>query len=226
MSIANEYNQMAAMTVRTWASNPGPGAPRDLPDGYYKYGISLGSHFQPTAALGSLLADIAALPGIDVDHVTIPEASYHFTFLALASHVFDNASQLPAEVSDLKSLCRAFFGAESWTLDELRLLPGDNFLLLVGTPSPDLVALRERFAATLLASPWKAFIESRHEYRGYPFPPRIWHTTLCRYKGQFLPKASRHLYEKYLNQTFGSITLAPPRLRLVNYDWSSTTVLD
>lgn len=225
-SIANEYSQITAATLQTWVNNPSIGAPRPLPDGYYKFGISVGSFFQPTARLKPLFQELENLAGIDANHVTIPSTSFHFTFLALAGHEFDAFQALPPEVAELTEVCRKILDFKMWRLDQLRVLPGANFLLLVGMPSSELVELREKFAAALLDSSWKRFIQSRHEYRGYPFPPKIWHTTLCRYKAEFLPRETRQLYERYRNQTLGAIELEVPRLRRVNYDWSSTSLID
>ncbi len=74
------------------------------------------------------------------------------------------------------------------------------------------------FAEALITSGWREFILDRHEYKGYPFPPLIWHTTLCRYKRQFFPVSVRKLFENYKNHRIGSLSLDSPALRAINYD--------
>jgi hypothetical protein len=224
--IKDEYDRIEASTLLEWANHPSIGTSRELPSGYFKFGISVGSHFQPIERLKPLFREIEDIAATDTNHVPIPSTCYHFTFLALAGHHFDENQLLPPEIDDLKKVYRiSFSDLDTWKLDHLRLLPGRNFLLLVGTPSIELVERRERFAKALMDSPWRSFIESRHEYRGYPFPPKIWHTTLCRYKADFLPTETRQLFERYRDQNFGSIELEKPKLRKVNYDWSSTSLL-
>ena len=225
LNVEHEYSQLAENTLRLWNQNPGSGDFQELPDGYWKFGISTGSYFQIPKLLQPLIDAIENIRQLDANLVTIPSGCHHFTFLALAGHEFDEFQSLPKEIFDLKNLCDRFLNFPIWQLDSLRLLPGPNFLLLVGTPTPELIALRERFAAELLVSPWRTYILNRHEYKGYPFPPRIWHTTLCRYKAQFLPESLRQLYHEFKDQRFGSIHLEPPLLRRVNYDWSVTSLV-
>ena len=224
-NISSEYDRILNSTFDIWGSHPGIGLNKELPDGYTKFGISLGSFFKPTEELKPLFAAIGDLADLDPRHVILPSGSYHFTFLALAGHTLNENQPLPPEITSLKQICWQMIADEKWTLENLRLLPGPNFLLLVGKPSAKVAELREKFAKALLQSPWGPLIHLRHEYRGYPFPPVIWHTTLCRYKAEYLPERTRTLVRKYCNQRFGSIDLDPPLLRRVNYDWSRTVLI-
>ncbi len=224
--IEKEYDRLLAATENVWNCNPGTGQDIGMPAGYFDFGISIGSYFQPNDRVVDLLDELKSLNRSDSKHILIPEACYHFTFLALASHVFSKDQPLPPEVDGLKKICDTHLSIDSWQLQKLRIVPGANYLLLVGTPSAELVAMRRRFVDALYASSWAIHLKFRHENKGYPFPPRIWHTTLCRYTAEYLSKEARDLFRRYRDQDFGDVRMDAPQLRRVNYDWSATVLIE
>lgn len=223
--ILKTYQDLRRSTEENWAKHPTEGKLIGLPSGYFNIGVSMGSLFKPMEKLGLFIERLHSLSAEDDSLVIVPKECQHFTFLALASHKWVDIDELPLEVRFLKSLCQEFFHDLKWNLNDLQLVPGNNYLLLGGVPTTEIILQREKFAASLLNSPWESQIRNRHEYKGYPFPPVIWHTTLCRSKTEFLPQTVRDLYEVWKNENFGLMNLPAPQLRAINYDWTFNELL-
>ena len=218
--IESEYLQMTAQAEATWVDHPGTGKFTGLPVGYSKLGISIGSVYHPYDSLGSFLDLLEQASAEDTDLTLIPKASSHFTFLALAGHHWDSVSDLPQEIDEIKAIVSESLSGFQWRLVGLRIVPGRNFLLLAGVPDQTTIELREKLARRLEASAWRPHIAARYEYQGFPFPPLIWHTTLCRYQHERLSPRLRELYFQFKYSKFGNVELGTPTLRAINYDWT------
>lgn len=223
--ISDEYTRLTHTTLNLWQKNPTCGHSKSLPYGYSKFGLSVGNYFDPSELVNALHGKLLSIGSCDANAVLVPRHSLHFTYFAITNHLFSDAEWPSGKVTELKKNCHFHFKDENWHLDHLRLVPGPNFLLLAGLPSMEQIHRRNRFVDGLLSSSWRNEVHSRHANRGYPFPPLVWHTTLCRYQHEFFPKSIRDLFLEYKDVDFGSVSFAPPELRLVNYDWSTTTKL-
>lgn len=219
-AIENEYARITSESKDAWENEPSPGKFVGLPQGYTKLGISLGSYYLFNDRIRFFYSKLEQIASVDKALTLVPERSAHFTFLALAAHFWDHISELPQETKLLSDIVSRYFTKAEWRLNELRIVPGKNYLLLAGIPHEKTWRRRQEFAAGLLNSPWKKHIEQRHEYKGYSFPPVIWHTTLCRYQHEFLPQSVRELFRQFEAERFGELTLQAPELKAVNYDWS------
>ncbi len=216
---------MTTEALAEWARHPGVGKAIGRPEGYDRLGISIGSTYPPTAPIVELLLDLERLATTDLSLLLIPRHSTHFTFLAIAGHHWDDLNELPPETNELTELVARCLSNFPWRLNALRIIPGRNYLLLAGVPEERSIRMRALVAEGLKSSSWKGYLEKRYEQRGYPFPPLIWHTTLCRSSQEYLPETVRNLYHRYRDKNFGGVDLETPRLCAINYDWSTALEL-
>ena len=214
------------MTTRgldAWASASSAGEPIPADPLRKRLGVTSGRQFAPTGALIPLHAALLALAAGDPDVDVVPASSLHFTFLALAWDHYASAAEVP-NTSQLKPLFAARTREIPFTLGRLRLVAIPGALLLAGMPDPASAAARAGLAADLMAADWAPHIAER--YRGYPFPPRIWHTTLARSRRQLATPGMRALFADYQNSAFDDLALGPPFLVAANYNWTLLTRLD
>ena len=109
-------------------------------------------------------------------------------------------------------------------LGRLRLVVIPGALLLAGIPDLASATARAGLAADLMAADWAPHITER--YRGYPFPPMIWHTTLVRSRRQRATPGMRALFAEYRYSALDDLTLGPPWLVAANYNWTMVERLD
>jgi hypothetical protein len=220
-----EYNRMGKGAIDSWRTTSSIGRHIGLPDGYYDFGISVGSFFTLPNELEDIVHELEVHAAKDPHLTLVPPGKHHFTFLALAGHKWKSVEELPTELPILRSVVNEHLTSLDWRLSKLRLVPGKNYLLLAGVANTAADNARESFANALLESPWQRHIRERHEYKGYPFPPIIWHTTLCRYQYELFPESIRRLYWSRVELNVPSLLLETPRLRAVTYDWSISIAL-
>lgn len=208
---------MTARALEAWARGPDAGERIPADPLRTRLGVSSGRTFAATGALARLHADLLALSAGDADVDVVPAASLHFTFLALAWDHYASADKVP-NTSQLRPL----FAARAWNipfaLTQIRLVAIPGALLLAGIPDPVSAAARAGLAADLMAADWAPHITER--YRGYPFPPRIWHTTLARSRRQRATPGMRALFAEYRDSAFDDLALGPPWLVAANYNWT------
>jgi len=218
-----EYGAMTARGLDTWASAPTAGERVPADPLRTRLGVTSGRQFAPTGALIWLHAALLALAAGDADVDVVPASSLHFTFLALAWDHYASAAEVP-NTSQLKPLFAARTRDIPFTLGHLRLVAIPGALLLAGIPDPASAAARAGLAADLMAADWAPHIAER--YRGYPFPPRIWHTTLARSRRQLATPGMRALFADFQNSAFDDLALGQPWLLAANYNWTLLTRLD
>lgn len=214
------------MTTRgldAWARVPNAGDRIAADPLRTRLGVTSGRLFTPTGALADLHAALLALAAKDTDVDVVPANSLHFTFLALAWDHYASAADVP-NTSQLKPLFAAHTRQIPFTLGRLRLVAIPGALLLAGIPDAASAAARAGLAADLMAADWAPHIAER--YRGYPFPPRIWHTTLARSRRRLATPGMRALFADFQNSAFDDLALGPPILAAANYNWTLLTRLD
>ncbi|HQX09995.1 MAG TPA: hypothetical protein PLG23_03980 [Thermoflexales bacterium] len=218
-----EYAGMTARGLDAWARAPGAGE-RNPPDPLRRrLGVTSGRLFTPTGALVQLGAALSALAAADDDVDVVPTSGLHFTFLALAWDHYASAADVP-NTSQLRTLFAARTQELPFSLGHMRLVAISGALLLAGIPDPASATARADLAADLMAADWAPHIAER--YRGYPFPPKIWHTTLARSRRQFATPGMRALFAEYRDRTFDDLALGPPWLVAANYNWTMLEPLD
>ena len=218
-----EYAHITSWAQSSWSQDAGVGKLIGAPEGYSKIALSVGSQFQATPALGELFENLSTLAAKDKSLLMIAPANLHFTFLALTNHQWSRESDIPAtlikEVLPLANNIESF----AWTLQELKLVAGPNFLLLAGTPSAEAIAARRAFCEAILRS--KCATLTKERYANQAFPPILWHTTLCRSTYERFPKLVRDFNAQNQNKIWGNLELPRPLVRTVNYDWSFNSVV-
>lgn len=148
----------------------------------------------------------------------------HFTLLAITTNRYALPSVFQNDQQDfIEALQNAFVHFTrgiDFTVEDLRLVPLPNALLLAGTPSREAFEARENLSHFIQESPLGA--EHRKRYQGVlHIPPRFWHTTLLRSEHQFLPREIREIYFRLKEVSLGSLHLPPPTLTLCTFDWST-----
>jgi hypothetical protein len=223
--IETEYKQMTLQAEKAWSLDSSAGRFLGLPTGYSQIGICVGSYFKPAPQLTSFLDELKRIASDDSALTLVPRACSHFTFLALAGHNWNALEDLPSEVRELKEIVDHELKNLDWHLSHLRIVPGRNFLILAGIPNPAAFKGSQNLAAKLMLTSWRKHIEQRYEYQGFPFPPTIWHTTLCRYQHEGFSPRLRAIYQSYKNTLFENAELGQPQLRAISYDWSTSHLI-
>ena len=212
-----EYTDMTARGLAAWASAPSAGERIPADPLRKRLGVTSGRLFAPSGALVDLHAALVSLATEDADVDVVPANSLHFTFLALAWDHYASAAEVP-NTSQLRPLFAARTRDVPFRLEQLRLVAIPGALLLAGIPDHASATARAGLAADLMAADWAPHIAER--YRGYPFPPRIWHTTLARSRRQFATPGMRALFAEYRDSAFDDLALGPPWLVAANYNWA------
>lgn len=212
-----EYIAMTARGLDAWTREPEAGERVPADPLRKRLGVSSGRTFVATGALSRLHAGLLALAEIDRDVDVVPAATLHFTFLALAWDHYASAADVPSTV-ELRLHFDTHTRAVPFAVSKIRLVAIPGALLLAGIPDPASAAARADLAADLMAADWAPHIAER--YRGYPFPPKIWHTTLARSRRQRATPGMRALFAEYRHSTFDDLALGPPWLVAANYNWT------
>ncbi len=141
-----------------------------------------------------------------------------YAFLALHWDLYEGWPATPKQLRQILPILDKHVGSLDFTVRDLRLVPLKNALLLAGIPDAASAAARQALVGDLLASPWRRFLEDR--YAGYPLPPRMWHTTLARYRGQFASPPMRNVYFQNAALLIPELSMGRPRLVLSSETWS------
>lgn len=216
------YERAREGTLGAWAANPHTGDPLPPEPHRAQLGISSGKIFAARGALAQAHAELRALAAQDPLLDATPPTSLHFTFLALAWDRY-TLDTLPPEIQTLKPIFAKHTHGMDFSVDELRLLPLKNALVLAGLPSPNSFARRAALADELLGSAWAPLLRDR--YRGFDIPPLFWHTTLARYGAPFAPASLRAFYARHASIPMGSLHFGEPVLAAVNYNWQKCHLL-
>jgi len=212
------YERLTEDAISTWNANGTIGLPTPFPYHRKRLALAIGRTFTASNRLRTLLNDMRTVSTY-IPRLEVPETSWlHFTFLALSPHNFARVESFPDSLSVVKQSYTRCVAGRPWTIKNLRLVPLHNGLLLAGIPDMDTLASRKQLADDLLSSPWETMLRAR--YGRYPIPPVIWHTTLMRFPYERMPAPARDIYFAYSSGSFGDITLDPPILAAVSYNWS------
>lgn len=221
--ILANYDLAQSSALQIWSEHPDAGAALPADIRRAKLGVSSGCLFTAVGEIALVHARLTELARDDPRLEVVPAASLHFTFLALAWDRYTDVSDIPSEIAHVKVAFAHATRDLNFTVRALRLLPLKNALVLAGLPDDATRAARDRFAADVLASPWRRLIEQR--YAGVDIPPRFWHTTLARCSSERLPPAARRAYFDFAGADLGALSLGKPRLAAVNSTWSRCHVL-
>lgn len=211
------YSRTCAKTQDTWAANPEQGSIFEH-DFYDTNRLAITSGIKPalTEPLSSLLADInkRALGNPLAD--AMPLSGLHFTFFAITMPIYQHSDIARVDPFLLSAFAK-YAKQRVVTISNLRLVALPNQLLIAGTPDEASLKARQDFAKLLQDSPWKDKLLERHG--NIPLPPPFWHSTLLRYRAQYLPASFREYFESHRSQNYGSVS-SPACLAFTNYNWT------
>lgn len=221
--IHSEYRRIEEETLRKWRSHPSVGYPIEFPYDRFLLAIAIGQYFEPCPVLSSLFAELREIARDDAT-VEVPDPSWlHMTFLALSPHRYRDSTDYPETLDIVKNLHARYALRIDWRVNDLRLVPTKNTLLLAGLPDVDSLKIRNTIAEELLKSRWESLIRERYE--GFPIPPVIWHTTLMRSRSEYLPESARQLFMGNRHVRFADMYLGAPLLAAVTYNWSRIEII-
>ncbi len=210
------YEATSEKTLAAWQTAPGCGEVRQ--QAYYDpHKLALASGLQPamTASVSALLNDVNALTAGDPLADVMPSNGLHFTFLPVTLPLYADRQQ-PENLAELLTLWQRW-QQHPVHIRELQLVALPSQLLLAGIPDEHSVRAREAFCEALLASSWRDHLVARHA--NTTLPPLFWHTTLLRYRAQYLPLTIRHFFEQHRHQRYGSVE-GSLILAQVSYNWT------
>ena len=216
--LTTAYADTTQRTLQQWCESPTAG--RAHPGPYQKslFGITTGNVFELTDWLAELHKNLIAYTQADPRLDVVPQNSMHFTFLALATSLFENMNDIPKEVEALIPLYETYVRPVMFCIHHVRLLPLGNALLLAGIPNEESFEARQCFAQAVLNSAWAPWLKDR--YKNHSIPPLFWHTTLARYDAEFLSEPIRALYDRYSTEILPIIKIGRPLLAATTYNWS------
>lgn len=216
------YDQTSTRAREAWASAADSGETRT--EARYdrdKFALATGIMPPVSAPVRDLLLELHALAQGDTLADSMPLNGLHFTFLAISGPVYAQ----PARPAHYASLAAAFqaITPHQVTIRNLRLVALADQILLAGIP--DELSLRRRQTLTdrLLSGEWQDPLKKR--YGNLPLPPPFWHSTLLRYETTRLPLPFRAFFERHCGRDLGEVS-APLALAMVNYNWTTVTVLE
>lgn len=215
-ALSRLYTATSEKTLAAWQAAPDCGEP--MRQAYYDpHKLALASGIQPalSSAVSALLAELALLTDGDERADIMPPAGLHFTFLPFTLPLYDDEHQ-PDDLAPLRALWQKWH-RQPLNIEALRLVALPSQLLLAGVADEKSIQARQALCEALLASPWRDKLMARH--RNAPLPPLFWHTTLLRYRAQYLPLPIRHFFAQHQHQRYGAVegTLT---LAQVNYNWT------
>lgn len=216
--LVTAYANVTQRTLQTWDENLTTGRALPAPYHHSRLGISTGNVFQITDWLAELYAALAEYACVDARLDLVPRNSLHFTFLALATSLFDGMDDMPQEIISLLPLYDRHVRPVTFRIRSVRVLPLQNALLLAGIPDAESFDARQQFAEAVLNSAWSPWLRNR--YKNHALPPLFWHTTVARYHAEFLPEPVRALCHRYASETMSEILIGQPRLVAATYNWS------
>ncbi|MDZ7279979.1 hypothetical protein N4G40_17140 [Pantoea eucrina] len=218
LHLQNLYRATNENTLNVWRQNAGIGNVKE-DDQYDPSTLALATSIRPalSAAVTRLIDELAQCTQRDPLADTLPANGFHFTFVPVTLPRYRAYERLPAEVDHLKQIWVPFHGVNI-AIRHLRLVALPNQLLLAGIPDAPAIALRQSFCDQVLDSYWKNALLQRHT--GRPLPAPFWHSTLLRYRADFLPASVRRFFltRQHVNvgDVAGALTLAK-----VSYNWTT-----
>lgn len=215
-SLSALYEATSERTLAAWKTTPDCGELMQQ-DYYDPHKLALASGIQPrlSTAIASLRHQLAVLSDGDTLADVMPADGLHFTFLPLTLPLYHDTEQ-PENMASLRALWQRW-QQNRVQIRELRLVALPGQLLLAGIPDEKSQQARQQFCEALLASPWRNHLIDRHAHT--PLPAPFWHTTLLRYRAQFLPLSLRRFFLANRQQRYGNVQ-GTLKLAQVNYNWT------
>lgn len=215
-SLSALYEATSERTLVAWQKATDCGEVM-LQDYYDPHKLALASGIQPVPStdIASLRHQLAELARGDALADVMPADGLHFTFLPLTLPLY-TATEQPENMASLLELWHRW-RQRTVHIRELRLVALPSQLLLAGIPDEQSQQARQQFCNALLASPWRTLLLDRHAHT--PLPPPFWHTTLLRYRAQYLPPSLRRFFLANRQQRYGSVE-GMLKLAQVNYNWT------
>lgn len=210
------YEATSERTLVAWQKVPDCG--EILQQAYYDpHKLALASGIQPPlpTAVASLRQQLAIRVSDETLADVMPADGLHFTFLPITLPLY-SAAEPPENMASLLTLWQRW-RQHTVRINELRLVALPDQILLAGIPDEKSQQARQQFCDALLASPWRNHLIDRHAHT--PLPPPFWHTTLLRYRAQYLPPSLRHFFLANRQQRYGSVE-GTLKLAQVNYNWT------
>ena len=210
------YEATSERTRVAWQKAPDCG--EVMQQAYYDpHKLALASGIQPVPStdIASLRQQLAELARGDALADVMPADGLHFTFLPLTLPLYTDTEQ-PENMASLLELWHSWRQSKVH-IRELRLVALPSQLLLAGIPDEQSLQARQQFCDALLASPWRNHLIDRHAHT--PLPAPFWHTTLLRYRAQYLPPSLRRFFLANHQQRYGSAE-GSLKLAQVNYNWT------
>lgn len=210
------YEATSERTLVAWQKAPDCG--EVMQQAYYdphKLALASGIQPVPSADIASLRHQLAELVRNDALADVMPADGLHFTFLPLTLPLY-TATEQPENMASLLELWHRWRQSKVH-IRELRLVALPSQLLLAGIPDEQSLRARQQFCDALLASPWRNHLIDRHAHT--PLPAPFWHTTLLRYRAQYLPPSLRRFFLANRQQRYASVE-GTLKLAQVNYNWT------
>ncbi len=217
-TLLTAYTDTTQCTLQCWRENPTAGRALPIPYHQSRLGISTGNVFHITGWLAEFYTALAAYAREDPRLDLVPQDSLHFTFLALATSLFDETSDIPQEINSLFPLYDTYVHPVTFCIRHVRLLPLHGALLLAGIPNIQSFKARRQFAEAVLNSAWSPWLNDR--YKHHEIPPVFWHTTIARYEAEFLPERVRAVYHRFAAEFIPEINMGRPLFVASTYNWS------
>ncbi len=210
------YEATSERSLVAWQKAPDCGAIMQQ-DYYDPHKLALASGIQPplSDAVASLRQQLAIEANGDMLANVMPADGLHFTFLPVTLPLYTTAEP-PDSITTLLTLWQRW-RHHTVRISELRLVALPGQILLAGMPDEKSQQARQQFCEALLASPWRNHLLERHAHT--PLPPPFWHTTLLRYRAQYLPPSLRCFFLANRQQRYGSVE-GTLKLAQVNYNWT------
>ena len=220
--LGNLYDATSQAAVARWTEHVHIGTIGDRPFHPTKLSVTTGNFLGPHPAISAVLSHICCLVDGDPLADALGPASLHFTFLALSQPNYPSLDDLP-DLIDVKRIFAQHCHRRRFALHDLRLVALPNALLIAGSPDALTAARRTAFAQDLLASPWADYLHAR--YPSGPIPPAFLHSTLVRYRAEYLPERLRRFFIENQAARYGDTSLEISLLA-TNYNWEVASRLD
>lgn len=215
-SLPDIYRSTNLNTIRMWENNAEIGNIRE--ENYYdplKLALATGIKPRMPILVSQLIDELNELTRDDSLADTLPEHSFHFTFLPLTLPLYEENERLPSKVEQLKSLW-AGYHSKKIAIRNLRLIALPSQLLLAGIPDEPAIAMRQSFCKKILESNWKNELLMRHS--SSPLPAPFWHSTILRYSAAFIPATVREFFLERQEIDYGDV-VGELTLARISYNW-------
>lgn len=215
--IESGYDRIQQETLADWRAHSSCGTQQELSYPPSAIALTSGAEFTECEFLPDLLDTLDAIGERDGRLTTSHSGRTHFTFLALTTHLWMGKDNIPQPLVSATQELSMHLKGFAWVIRELRLVPLKNAVLLAGIPELATKKARHDFAEAALKSPLGELVRQR--YGQFSIPPRVWHTTLARYRGERMPVEVREVFRRFQNERIRNLELGTPHVVAASFDW-------